>query len=63
MRRDCVDPAVLQQDFQCVMEIRHMKVMHIPLWLCGFYLWKQELLKKGMIVIAVYTYALKELPL
>lgn len=38
-----------------------MKVTHTPLQLCVFYLQKQELLKKGTIVIATYTYALKEL--
>lgn len=63
MRRDCVDPPVLQQDFRCFVEIRHVKVTHMPLQLCVFYLRKQELLKKGTIVIATYTYALEELPL
>lgn len=63
MRRDCVDPPVLQQDFRCIVEIRHVKVTHTPLQLGVFYLQTQELLKKGTIVIATYTYALKELPL
>lgn len=30
---------------------------------CFFYLWKQELLRKGIIVNATYIYPLKELPL
>lgn len=56
MRRGCVDAPVLQQDFQGIVETRHVKVTHVPLRLCGFYLRKQELLKKGTIVIATYIY-------
>lgn len=63
MRRDRVDPPVQQQDFQGIVKFRHVKVTHILLQLCVFHLWKQELLKKGTIVIATYTYVLKELPL
>lgn len=60
MRRGCVDAPVLQQGFQGIVGTRHVKVTHVPLWVCGFYLRKQELLKKGTVVIAAYTYALKE---
>lgn len=66
--KDCADPPALQQDLWGIVKGRpegHTLTTSAG-WVffcCFFYLWKQELLRKGIIVNATYIYPLKELPL